>query len=348
MKSDLHKYIANAGSIDLGATEFYAAILGSAPSKGARSPTLWNRAFAALGIPALMHPMDVSHENLPVLVDALRRDPRFLGGAVAVPYKQDIIQCLDDLEEEASTIGAVNSLYRVDRQVVGANSDGAAALMSIQGLLSPDVLLGARAIVLGLGGAGRAVSTYLARSLGERGTLFLANRTPGRIAEIAHQLGALCHVEPLTEWPVKGEVLAGADLLVNCTAIGSELVCAVDGMSYSLLGYSPLGQIEGIRPVTMGNGAYERFSRENHESIIANLEQTWQALLSVRSLRVYDIVYQPAQTLLLTLARTRGLRYLGGDVMNLDQAVLAFIKAATPIFHHHLDVDTVRRLMATP
>lgn len=347
MKHDLLSFLSNSEFIDLGATEFYAAILGAAPSKGARSPSLWNRAFKALGISATMHPMDVSRENLPAVVDALRHDSRFLGGAVAVPYKQEIVGWLDDVEKEASAIGAVNSIYRRQGQLVGSNSDGAAALMSIQSLLSLDALFGAKAIVLGLGGVGCAVAAYLARSLGEKGTLFLANRTPRRAAEICGHLTALCPVKVVKEWPADCATLASADLLVNCTSIGSELIHTADGKSYSLLCYSPLGQIDGIRPVLTGSDVHERFSRENEESVMANIEQTWQALLTVRNLSVYDVVYQPTQTLLLALARARGLRCLGGETMNLDQAVVAFIKAVGPIRNDRLEIAAVRQLMTT-
>ena len=63
----------------------YAAIIGASPSKGARSPVLWNAAFDAHGIDAEMVPMDVAPEHLEEVTTALRRDTRFLGGAVAAP-----------------------------------------------------------------------------------------------------------------------------------------------------------------------------------------------------------------------------------------------------------------------
>ncbi|MGB1006871.1 MAG: hypothetical protein ACPGVX_06820, partial [Thalassobaculaceae bacterium] len=93
-------------------TARFAAILGLTPSKGARSPVLWNAAFEAAGDNACMVPMDVSEANLAALVDVLRADRRYLGGAVAVPHKQGLLPLLDHLEPEAARIGAVNALYR--------------------------------------------------------------------------------------------------------------------------------------------------------------------------------------------------------------------------------------------
>ena len=172
--------VSNRASLDLDSTRHYAAILGAAPSKGARSPTLWNRAFKALNISAVMHPMDVAPADLPEVIEELRDDPRFLGGAVAVPYKQEILRSLDELEDEAHAIGAVNCLYRSGSGLIGANTDGAAALMSIRRLV-PE-LSGAVVVLLGIGGAGRAVAAYLAKAIGPSGTLLLANRTPGKEA----------------------------------------------------------------------------------------------------------------------------------------------------------------------
>ncbi|MDE0810299.1 MAG: hypothetical protein OSB69_13385, partial [Alphaproteobacteria bacterium] len=137
----------------------YAAILGLSPSKGARSPTLWNAAFAAAGADAVMRPFDVTAANLPVLVAALKADARYIGGSVAVPHKQGLVPLLDRLEPEAERIGAVNAIYRDGAGLVGANTDGAGALEQLRGLV--DDLKNRHAIMLGLGGAGLAVAAYL-------------------------------------------------------------------------------------------------------------------------------------------------------------------------------------------
>jgi shikimate dehydrogenase len=68
--------------------------------------------------------MDVVPADLPEVIEELRCDPRFLGGAVAVLYKQEILRFLDELEDEAGAIGAVNCLYRSGGRLIGANADG--------------------------------------------------------------------------------------------------------------------------------------------------------------------------------------------------------------------------------
>lgn len=202
--------IGNAVAITTGR---YAAILGAAPSKGARSPLLWNAAFKAAGIDAVMHPMDVAAGDLPAVVDALKADARFVGGAVAVPYKQAMLPLLDRVEPEAARIGAVNAIYREGGDLVGANTDGAAALSQIEDLLGgPHVLQTRRALVVGLGGAGLAVAAFLAGRVAE---LTVANRSRATADDVAARLGAM-----VAGWPVGPEVTSKVDLLVNATSVG--------------------------------------------------------------------------------------------------------------------------------
>lgn len=189
----------------------YAAILGLSPSKGARSPKLWNAAFAAAGIDARMLPFDVSADKLGALVAALRADRRFIGGAVTMPHKQAMIGLLDRVEPEAENIGAVNAIHRDGNMLVGTNTDGAGALAELERLTQGR--LGERkAVLLGLGGGGLAVAAYLAHRVAR---LTLVNRSAEKAAAFARRLG----VES-APWPASTALLGGADVLVNCTSIG--------------------------------------------------------------------------------------------------------------------------------
>lgn len=274
------------------ATERYAAILGATPSKGARSPTLWNAAFKAAGIDAVMHPMDVTADDLPAVVAALKADPRFVGGAVAVPHKQAMLALVDRVEPEAARIGAVNALYRDGGALVGANTDGAAALGQIEELVGGrHALQTRRVLVIGLGGAGLSVAAFLAGRVTE---LTVCNRTRATAEAAAARLDAL-----VADYPVGPEVLSKIDVVVNATTIGHK-----DGPDGS--------------PVT-------------------------EADLNVlpASAAVYDVIYQPDVTPLLTMAATRGLETRNGLGMNLDQAVIAFGKAVPGA----LGMDAVRAAM---
>ena len=335
--------VLNGRSLRLDATDSYAAILGAAPSKGARSPLLWNRAFKALGISAMMHPMDVAPQGLATVVSALRDDPRFVGGAVAVPYKRQVIPYLDELEEEAAAIGAVNAIYRRGSDLVGANTDGAAAFLSIETLGAK--LVGSKVVLLGVGGVGRACATFLAREIGLSGEIWLVTRSTVDPA-LVEQLCGFCRIETRICWPADRDVLAGACLLVNCTPIGSEMIQPLTDGSVTLMPFAPLGAIDHLAPVTPGGNSFRTaFAEANHEAILRNLTQTWQALRGLGAAAVYDVVYQPAQTILVSLARNRGLAALGGEMMNLDQAAIAFARAAGAISGAPRDPLLIRKAM---
>ena len=273
-------------------TARYAAILGAAPSKGARSPLLWNAAFRAAGIDAVMHPMDTRPEKLGAVVAVLKSDPRFVGGAVAVPHKQAVGAFLDRLEPEAARIGAVNAIYRDGDALVGANTDGAGALSQIEILVGGAAVLKARrATLIGLGGAGMAVAAYLA---GRTASLTLANRTRATADAVSQKLGAIA-----VDYPLSPEVLEATDLLINATTIGHP-----DG---------PEGS-----PVA--------------DALLAALPD---------DAAVYDVIYHPTPTPLLTAAQARGLAICDGLGMNLDQAVIAFDKALPGA----LSMDQIRAAM---
>jgi shikimate dehydrogenase len=259
----------------------FAAILGASPSKGARSPALWNAAFKAHGSPAEMLPVDVPAERLAPLLAALEKDPGFLGGAVAIPHKEAAARWLGDrVTPEAGRIGAVNCLYRGDDgRLAGTNTDGEGALVSYESRFGP--LRGKIVLLLGLGGAGKAVAAFMARGAQPGGCLLASSRSEqGRAA--AARLGA----EAWVPWSGIPEALASADVLVNCTSVGS-------------------GAQAGLSPLTP-----EELER-----------------LPKRA-RVFDIVYQPSPTVLVQQARALGLEAMDGAAMNLEQAVLAFGRAA--------------------
>jgi shikimate dehydrogenase len=282
-------------------TPLYAAIIGTTPSAGARSPTLWNAAFARAGVEGRMYPFDVSLENLPALVSALRADDRFVGGACAVPHKMALLPLLDEIEPEARKIGAVNCIYRRDNKLVGANTDGAGALPALAAVARG--LAGKTAVLVGLGGAGRAVAVYVAGAVRE---IQLSNRH----ADAAKEVAALLANARIGSFPLT-ESLSRADIVINCTSLGSNLFPGRTALSAA-------------------------------EDPGVNLAESRDAIAFLPdSATVFDIVYQPSETPLLALAKARGLRTLNGEAMNLEQAVLAFGRAVRP----NLTDEDVREAM---
>jgi shikimate dehydrogenase len=339
--ANITDFIGN--TVDLAKTERYAAILGESPSKGAKSPSLWNAAFKELGLSGFMHPMDVLPAKLEGLVNQLRTDDRFIGGAVTMPYKIDIMPFLDEIEEEARSIGAVNCLYRKEGKLWGANTDGAGGVWSLQHAYAGS-LEGKTALLVGAGGAGFAVAAYLAKALGPKGALLLANRTIGPARELAGRLSA-CATEVL-DWTVKPEDAARASLLVNCTGVGFETLKSDDSGAYSLRPFTPLGPVDTDLRVPQREDALRQYLAKAANVAGANVARSLEVLAAMDSPFVFDIIYQPRRTMLLHLAETLGYQTLNGVAMNLEQAVIAFDKACAAANLHSPDAAAVREIMA--
>lgn len=179
------------------------------PASHTRSPALHNAAFAALGIDAVFVAFDVAPESLPAAVHGARAlGLRQL--AVSIPHKEAIAPLLDEVDEVACRIGAVNTVIRRDGRLVGSNTDWIGAVRAIE-RVTP--LAGRDVIVLGAGGTARAV-VFGAIERGAR--VVVLNRAPDRAERLARELGA-AGAGALAD-------LAGlrCDVLVNATPVGLQ------------------------------------------------------------------------------------------------------------------------------
>jgi shikimate dehydrogenase len=296
MKMKVNDFLDN--SLNLKHSEKYAGILGANPSEGARSPVLWNGAFKAYGLNIKMYPMDVSDNNLVGLLNYLDKDNNFIGGAIAVPHKEKVAKWLIEkglgyISEEAYTIGAVNSLYRSKNgHIKGTNTDGEAATISLNHVKQN--IEGSNVLLIGPGGAGKAVATYVKKAI-KSGQLFISTRNPSKVNLLGRQLNA-----KILKWPVEIELLKKIDILINCSILGSYSKVEINGVMQSLEAYTPLNL---------------ETSEDKIVSLLSNISSN--AL-------IFDIIYDPDTTKLLKLSVELGLETLNGKKMNIDQAVLAF------------------------
>lgn len=155
----LQHYVSNGLPTQL--PKFVAFIVGTNPSSGARSPKLWNAAFAACGIDGVMYPLDVDSANVPTVLQLLEQDSRVIAVAVAAPHKSLIAKAYVGYLSPISEVSeSVNLLYRAkDMKFSGENTDGLAALLSLSQaqMISPSQEI----LVLGCGATGRSVLSAL-------------------------------------------------------------------------------------------------------------------------------------------------------------------------------------------
>ncbi|WP_028313382.1 shikimate dehydrogenase family protein [Desulfatibacillum aliphaticivorans] len=334
--------IENKG-LDLDATEMYAAILGESPSKGAKSPSLWNAAFDGLNISGFMHPMDVVPEKLEQVAAALKADKRYMGGAVTMPYKITLIPFLDRLEPEAEAIGAVNCIYRDGDDLVGTNTDGAGAIHCLKADYGED-LAGKTVLLIGTGGAGYAVAAYVAAAIGAGGSLYLANRSPEPAEKLAAKLSVQCKTKSVP-FPLEAGSFGDVDIVINCSSLGFESSKRDRRGAYSHLHFTPLGPVDDSLRVPLGENVQARFLEAAREAVSANFAASASRLAGMGKAYVMDIIYQPRETLMLWLAKSLGLRTQNGVAMNLEQAVIAFDKATAAAGLREADSAPVRELM---
>jgi len=179
------------------------------PAGHTRSPAMHNAAFAALGIDAVYLAFDVLPEDLAAAMGGVRAlGIRQL--AISIPHKQAVIEWLDDVDETARRIGAVNTVTRRGDELVGSNTDWLGAVRAIE---SVTTLADARAVVLGAGGAARAVVYGL---LAAGADVTVLNRSPDR----ARQLCADLEVE--SSGPISDLSKISHDILVNTTSVGLD------------------------------------------------------------------------------------------------------------------------------
>lgn len=213
--------------------------------------------------------VNFSMEDISSLPELIKANPQLLGLSVTIPHKRSVLPLLNEIDDTASDIGAVNciKIIRSGDQITtkGFNTDAAGFYGSLQPLLQPHHL---KALILGTGGAARAVSFVLDMS----NIIFsyvsrTANKNPGR-----------------------GKILSYADL--NAQIIQEHTV---------IINTTPLGM---------------------HPAVDSFPEIPYEALTEKHLL--YDLTYNPEETMFLKKGKTRGATIKNGYEMLCLQAEAAW------------------------
>lgn len=165
-----------------------------------------NATFEELNLNAVYIKMRVEPLELKSAL-ALAGKLGFKGLSITMPLKESIVPLLDELDEDAQTIGAVNTVTFLEGRTRGSNKDGLGALDSLEKYGS---VKGKRMIILGAGGAARAIAYEAIR---REAFVTILNRTKEKARLLAQQLG--CEFGSLES--MKALASKGYDLLVNCT-----------------------------------------------------------------------------------------------------------------------------------
>jgi shikimate dehydrogenase len=199
------------------------------PIRHSRSPLIHGTWLRTYGIEGSYELFDVAPEDLAAFIQRLRQG-EFAGGNVTIPHKEQVFGLCDEIDELARSIGAVNTLVRTEHgRIRGFNTDFMGFLGNLdQNAPGWDKGL-SRAIVLGAGGAARAILV----ALRERGVpqVVVLNRTEDKAAALAAEMGDRFVPGRLDRF---NEFAPSAGLVVNTTSIGLHNT-RFEGLDLSLL-----------------------------------------------------------------------------------------------------------------
>lgn len=253
------------------------------PVGHSRSPDIHNAAFNAVDHDGVLLPMPIppEYEHFKATVGSLIDHPHldFRGAAVTIPHKENLLRFVQErggrCDEQSERIGAANTLIVGSTGAVSCiNTDGPAAIQALaDGMdLQPQMLRDKCVVVLGAGGAARAVVAGLT-SVGAK--VNVINRHKEKAQRLMDELAVI----PFSDND-------RIDVVINCTPIGMAGGPDPDGL--------PL-DIDPDHPITIDH-----------------------------SMTVFDTVYNPLRTPLITEAEVRGARTVNGLDMFLGQAALQF------------------------
>jgi len=192
------------------------AIIGD-PVEHSLSPVMHNAAFKKLGLDLVYMAFTVTPKELKIAIS----DARVMGLKglnVTMPHKNAVMSYLDDVDQMARNIGAVNTILSHDGRLIGYNTDGNGAIIAMQeNKIFPK---GKKLIILGAGGAAKAIAYQAAQDVEE---LVILNRTPEKARKIAESLrrnyDKKVKIGKLSSTVLKEE-LKTADILINATSVG--------------------------------------------------------------------------------------------------------------------------------
>jgi len=185
------------------------------PIRHSRSPLMMNHAFRESGINGIYAAFHITADRLGDFAAGVRA-MGIRGVNVTIPHKLDIMSQLDEIDDGARVIGAVNTIVNENGKLIGYNTDGIGYVRSLKEEAEPD-LSGKRILVIGAGGAARGIVYALAKE--NPAYICIANRTAEKAQEIAEAFKQLATITAHSTDSLE-QLCREADIVINTTSIG--------------------------------------------------------------------------------------------------------------------------------
>lgn len=194
------------------------------PIKHSLSPFIHNQAFEMTGVNGVYVAWEIAEQDLADSLVNIRRYKMF-GVNVSMPYKEKVIAHLDDVDETAAWIGAVNTVVLDEQRLIGYNTDGLGfwrAAQTIKGFS----ITGKRLVVLGSGATARAIVAQAVRDGAEVISIVTKEKylksTKESLQGLSEHFDGQFFVYPFDDSISLQDDLSRADILVNATALGMD------------------------------------------------------------------------------------------------------------------------------
>ena len=191
------------------------------PIKHSISPFIHNTAFEKTAVNGVYLAWEIGVEDLEATVDNIRRYDMF-GINLSMPYKQEVIQYLDELDPSARLIGAVNTVVNKNGTLIGYNTDGKGFFKSLPSF----AIQGKKMTILGAGGAATAIIAQAALDQAEEIFVFTRQtsyaNTVSKMVAISRQAKSRIQVLNLEDLATLQEKINQSDLLINGTSVGMD------------------------------------------------------------------------------------------------------------------------------
>ena len=214
-----------------------AGVIGD-PISHSLSPKLHGHWLRRYGLRGHYVPLHITHANL---ADAFQMLPRmgFVGVNVTIPHKEYVLSLATNVTDRAALIGAANTIsFMSDGRIQADNTDGQGFLSNIRQSLPGWTAASGPALLLGSGGAAKAIVSALISDGAPR--VIVANRTRARADALKDQFGA--RVEP-QDWTRISDFVPDCALIVNTTSLGMD---GQPPLSLNLSRVSPLTVVTDI------------------------------------------------------------------------------------------------------
>jgi shikimate dehydrogenase len=217
--------------IDIDAHTKLCAVIGN-PVEHSLSPAIHNAAFQKLGLNYVYVAFRV--ENVACAIQGMRAFGNMRGFSVTIPHKVAVISYLDEIETTARHIGSVNTIVVDQGKLLGYNTDGAGALRALKD--SGVMLKGQRVVMIGSGGAARAIAFALGDKTGiERLTILGIEETERRrLADDLRTKTSLTVEDSGMSDATLRAAMKDANIVLHCTPLGMspnvEQTCVPAGL----------------------------------------------------------------------------------------------------------------------